>query len=55
MLRTITKSVDINGSNSHVRFNHGTIIQTRIACKKIPCYICESAYRWFIVKKAKIF
>ena len=26
-----------------------------ITCKKIPCYMCDSACRWFIVKKAKIF
>ena len=35
--------------------DHGTIIRTGITCKKIPCYICDSACRWFIVKKAKIF
>ena len=34
---------------------HGTIIQTGISSKKIPCYIRDSACRWFIVKKAKIF
>ena len=34
---------------------HGTIIGTGITCKKIPCYMCDSACRWFIVKKAKIF
>ena len=34
---------------------HGTIRQTEITCKKVPCYMCDSAYRWFIVKKAKIF
>ena len=28
---------------------------TGITCKKIPCYMCDSACRWFIVKKAKIF
>ena len=26
-----------------------------IACKKIPCYMCDSAWRCFIVKKVKIF
>ena len=35
--------------------NHGTIIRTGITGKKIPCYMRDSAYRWFIVKKAKIF
>ena len=34
---------------------HGTIIRTGITCKKIPCYMRNSACRWFIVKKAKIF
>ena len=34
---------------------NGTIIQTKITCKKIPCYMCDSACRWFIVKKTKIF
>ena len=34
---------------------HGTIIRTRITCKKIPCYMRDSACRWFVVKKAKIF
>ena len=28
---------------------------TGITCKKIPCYMRDSAYGWFIVKKAKIF
>ena len=36
-------------------FNHGTIKWTGIICKKIPCYMRDSACRWFIVKKAKIF
>ena len=35
--------------------DHGTIIRTGITCKKIPCYMRDSACRWFIVKKAKIF
>ena len=35
--------------------NHGTIIGTGITCRKIPCYIRNSASRWFIVKKAKLF
>ena len=34
---------------------HGTIIRTGITCKKISCYMPDSAYGWFIVKKAKIF
>ena len=28
---------------------------TGIACKKIPCYMRDSACRWFIVENAKIF
>ena len=28
---------------------------TGITCKKIPCYMRDSACRWFIVKKAEIF
>ena len=35
--------------------NHRTIIRTGITCKKIPYYMRDSACRWFIVKKAKIF
>ena len=34
---------------------HGTIIRTGITCKKDPSYMCESACRWFIVKKVGIF
>ena len=29
--------------------NHGTAIQTGITCKKILCYIHDSACRWYIV------
>ena len=36
-------------------YDHGIIIQTGITCKKIPCYMRDSACRWFIVKKSKIF
>ena len=35
--------------------NHGIIIRTGIACKKICCFIRNSAGRWLIVKNAKIF
>ena len=35
--------------------NHGTVIRTEIAFKKISCYLRDSDCRWFIVKKAKIF
>ena len=34
---------------------HGTIIRIGITYKKILCYMRDSACRWFIVKKAKIF
>ena len=34
---------------------HGTIIWTGITCKKISCYMHDSACRWCIVKKARIF
>ena len=36
-------------------FRHGTIIRTGVTYKKITCYMRDSAYRGFIVKKAKIF
>ena len=35
--------------------NHGNMIQTGTACKKIPCYIHVSACRRLIVENAKIF
>ena len=35
--------------------SHGTIIRTGITCKKIHCYMRDSAYSWFIVKKVKVF
>ena len=34
---------------------HGIIIRTGIACQKIPCYMRDSACRWFIVENANIF
>ena len=34
---------------------HGTIIRTGRACKKIRCYMRNSACRWLIVEYAKIF
>ena len=36
-------------------FHHGTLIRTGITCKKIPCYMPDSACRWRIVIEAKIF
>ena len=34
---------------------HGTIVRTGIRYNKIHFYMCDSACRWFIVKKTKIF
>ena len=39
----------------NVNDEHGTMIRTGITCKKIPCYMRDSACKWFIVKKTKIF
>ena len=44
----------LSKSNVHVLLRHGTILRTGITSKKIPCYMRDSACRWFIVKKAKI-
>ena len=35
--------------------NHGTVIRRRITCKKIPCYMRDSACSWRIVENEKIF
>ena len=32
-----------------------SVIRTGITCKKIPCYMRDSACRWLIVQNAKIF
>ena len=37
-----------------INVTHEPITRTGITCKEIPCYKHDSAYRWFIVKKAKI-
>ena len=34
---------------------HGIIIQTGITYKKIPCYMYDSACRWFMIKNIKYF
>ena len=34
---------------------HRTIIRTEMTCKKVPCYMRDSACKWLIVKKAKMF
>ena len=36
-------------------YYHRTIIRTRIKCKKITCYMRDSACRCFIEKKLKYF
>ena len=38
-----------------MKMYHGTMIETGITCKKIPCCMLDSACRWFIVTKAKNF
>ena len=47
----------VKNSNIEARiyFIHGIIIRTGITCKKIPCYMRESACRWLIVENAKKF
>ena len=34
--------------------HHGTIIETRITCKKVHCYMPNSAWSWRIVENDKI-
>ena len=34
---------------------HRILMQTGITCKKIPCYMRDSACRWLIVENPKIF
>ena len=41
--------------NNRVCSKHGTIIRTGITCKKVPCYMRDSACRWLIVNNVKIF
>ena len=41
--------------SSYNTWEHETIIRTGITCKKTPCYMCDSACRWFIVKKVEVF
>ena len=35
-------------------FCHGTILQTQITFKEIPCYMRDSAFRWIVFENAKI-
>ena len=46
---------NVRQANMIYLFIYGIIIRTGITCKKMPCYMSDSACRWFIVKKAKIF
>ena len=39
----------MNLANEMFWWEHGTIIRTGITCKKIACYMCDSACRSFIV------
>ena len=36
-------------------WNHRTVTRTGIRCKKIPCYMRDSACKWLMVKNVKIF
>ena len=54
-LHCILKQDLITEIKSLIQLEHGTIILTGITCKKIPCYMRDSACRWFIVENAKIF
>ena len=53
--QTVTLTVDSLFTKKILHLNHGTIIRTWITCKKIPCYIRDSACRWLIVENTKIF
>ena len=50
-----TSQFELEGYYSSFHLDHGTIIRTGITCKKIPCYMRDSACRWLIVENAKIF
>ena len=41
--------------SSEIKLVHETIIRTGITCKKIRCYMRDSACRWLIIENAKIF
>ena len=55
LIEAIATSLKLIVNKSSLTFGHRTLIQTEITCKKIPCYMHDSACRWFIVKKTKIF
>ena len=52
---TTSNSIPPKILKSLPKLQHGTIIGTQITCKKIFCYMHDSAYRWLIVKKGKLF
>ena len=45
----------VKNFRNKAKLDHGTITGTGITYKKIPCYMRDSACKWFIVKKDKIF
>ena len=45
----------VKNFRNKAKLDHGTIAGTGITYKKIPCYMRDSACKWFIVKKDKIF
>ena len=49
------KSFFLKHKKSSVSWNHRIIIRTGITCEKIPCYMRDLTFRWFIVKKLKYF
>ena len=55
MFKGPQETVRDNKSSSYPVFEHGTKIRTGITCKKISCYMHDSACRWLIVKNVKIF
>ena len=40
---------------ARIILQHGNIIRTGATCKKINCYMRDSAWRWFTVKEVKIY
>ena len=50
-----TSLLELEGYCSPFRLDYGTITRTGITCKKIPCYMHDSAPRWLIVENVKIF
>ena len=55
LMETSVSTKSISHKSISDTSKHGTIIRTGITCKKILCYMRDSACRWFIVENAKIF